>query len=199
VRILVLAAACLAVSSCNESLASRAKEGKTVPSEPRDVEFGAAALKALAQLSKEDRAEVMGSNARAAARHELGPFSIGFVILDGDLPSNAVALIVEDPNKQGARFVVFSNRNYNDAVFAMVSEALQAPEGVAAIARHGRVRVTSRATVVDNESNTLFELRPPPVELTHTSGTLLHLKEVAASVAPIEIANLGKGNLYRFF
>lgn len=161
-----------------------------------DTEFAPAALKWLADLPKEDRRELFVLLAEAS--RQPGAAAIGFVVVEA-LPGQEVARIVQDPNRAHRRFVVFSNRSYTDAAFAMVAQALGNREAATAIAGQRQVRVMTGGRLLDADSTVLFELRPPPSELERTSESLGHLKAAAVSQEPIEIPSLGKGSLYRFY
>ncbi|HJQ13028.1 MAG TPA: hypothetical protein VJ840_18495 [Gemmatimonadaceae bacterium] len=198
-RILVLVTALTAIIACNDSLANHGQSETFVTKKPGDTQFGPAALRSLAALSKEDRAQLASVLAREADQAGLAAPKIEFVLLDKNLPEDVVAAIVENPRTPGSRYVVISKRNNSDAVFALVMQAFGNSEIVAALDEHKTVRLTSIATVVDSKSKTLAQLNQPAEELTRTSETFQHLTTTATSVSPIELESFGKGQVLRLY
>jgi hypothetical protein len=166
--------------------------------EPSDVLVGRAALKAWAEMSKEDRAQAMAAFALEAPKSAASEPGLGIVVLDQSLPQNTAASIIPDPKHQNGRLVVFARDSYNDAVFAMVIQTLGDAKTRDAVKQNDRLHVTTSATLTDEGLRALLQLRQPDVELTRTSEMLAHLVAVATSVAPIDLRGFGKGTIYRF-
>jgi hypothetical protein len=160
----------------------------------RDAIVGKAALQIWAAMSPEERAQARAAFAltRGGPPHRVP----SIVILDEELPNNAVAVIAADPDVPDGRLVVISRSNFNDATLALATQLLATQRSP--MSESGELHIARNATVSDRANRVLFQLNSPDQELTNSSEALSNLTATAISNSPIHILNLGGGRVYRF-
>lgn len=163
--------------------------------EPNYVVVGPEALKRWAERSVEEREE-----ARAAFRYVdpnmPGP-SVALVVLDGDLPANTVAGVVQDPANSDHQLMVVSRRTYSYAALLMAAQAIISSEGKALLGQLGRLDVTAEGTVVGPDGRSLFEVEMPDQRLFKETKSLTHMIMSATSMESVDLPKLGRGEIYR--
>jgi hypothetical protein len=161
--------------------------------DPSDVTFGVAGIRALANLPPKERLAAMKSM-------KLDPNQrVQFAIAESELPGNSVAIVVRNSDPQASRILVIAGSHIGDEALELATRALVEDQTLSPVAKERRVlQVALNGEVRNVETKSLHVLAKPYGARKPSSTWIASLLEGASGSELMDLEGVGRVRLYRF-
>jgi hypothetical protein len=120
------------------------------------------------------------------------------VLIDGDLPGGAQALVIQEATSPERPLLVFSEKNFSDEVFAAGVAAFSQEPMDRSVSQRRVLRVLAQGQVVTGAGEVRPALPRFARESTPTHSLTDHLMRTATSLTPVDLPGIGHGKRLRF-
>lgn len=151
-----------------------------------------------AQMPPAEKAAAVRAIERIAAEQGAMYLRGEVVLIDGDLPGGAQALVIRETTSPERPLLVFSAKHFSDEVFATGVAAFSQDSMDRSVSQRRVLRVLAQGQVVTGAGEVRPAVRgfaygrPPTHSLTD------HVMRTATSMTPVDLAGIGHGKRLRF-